>query len=61
MVQNFAQAARDALSIGGLRVGRERLRLLVEAEAAEVTRRREEGRLSPDWSAEGRRLYVGRP
>ena len=59
MVQNFAQAARDALSIGGLRVGRERLRLLVEAEAAEVTRRREEGRLSPDWSAEGRRLYVG--
>ena len=62
MLQNFAQAAGDVLSIGGLRVCRERLRQVVEAEAAAVTLRREEGELPASWSAAAadlRRVYVG--
>jgi len=59
MLQNFAQAAGDVLSIGGLRVCRERLRQIVEAEAAVVTLRREEGKLPASWSAKLQRVYVG--
>jgi len=59
MVQNFAQAARDAHRIGGLRLCRERLRQIVEAEAAAVTRQREQAKLPASWSARGERLYVG--
>lgn len=59
MLQNFAQAAGDVLSIGGLRVCREWLRQVVEAEAAAVTLRREEGKLPASWSAERQRVYAG--
>lgn len=59
MLQNFAQAAGDVLSIGGLRLCRERLRQVVEAEAAEVTLSREVGKLPASWSAERRRVYAG--
>jgi hypothetical protein len=59
MLQNFAQGAQDVDRLGGLRLCRERLRQIVEAEAAAVTRGREEGRLPGSWSTQGERLYVG--
>jgi hypothetical protein len=59
MLQNFAQAAEDVLKLGGLKLGREKLRQVVEAEAAGVTALRQQGKLPAAWSARGQRLYVG--
>lgn len=51
MVEDFAGAAVDARRIGNLPVCRERLRQIVEAEAAAVTRVRDGGQLPAAWSA----------
>lgn len=51
MVQDFAQAAEDAARIGNVTVGKERLRQIVEAEAAEIERVRNRGALPAAWSA----------
>ena len=56
---DFRQAAADARRVGGLRVCRERLRQLVEAEAAAVTAARQQAGLPASWSAAGTRVYVG--
>lgn len=59
LVQNFAAAAEDVARIGGLRLCRERLRQLVEREAAAVTTLRGQSKLPATWSANDQRLYVG--
>lgn len=51
MVQDFAQAADDAARIGGVAVSKERLRRLVEAEAATLTEARRAGAVPAAWSA----------
>lgn len=51
MVQNFAQAAEDAGRIGNVPVGKERLRLLVESEAAVITEARNSGKLKAAWTS----------
>jgi hypothetical protein len=71
MVQDFRQAADDAKRIGNVPVGKEKLRRLVEAEAAAVTQARDSGKLKAAWTqadaklkpdAKGEsptRMYVG--
>jgi len=55
MVQDFRQAAEDAARIGNVPVGKERLRELVESEAAAITQIRNGGQLPAAWtSAEAR-------
>ena len=61
MVEDFENAARDARRIGNLPVCRERLRQIVEAEAAAVTEARNEGRLAASWSAKDARVARGGP
>jgi hypothetical protein len=51
MVQDFAQAAEDAIRIGNVGVSPERLRQIVEAEAARVERARHSGALAAAWQA----------
>jgi hypothetical protein len=51
MVQDFRQAAQDARRIGNVPVGRERLRQLVEAEAAAVAAARDGGTLKAAWTS----------
>jgi len=59
MVEDFAGAAEDARRIGNLPVGRERLRQVVEAEAAAVTAARDGGRVPAAWSAADARVTPG--
>ena len=61
MVEDFENAARDARRIGNLPVCRERLRQIVEAEAAAVTEARNHGRLAASWSAKEARVARGGP
>lgn len=61
---DFRTAGRDLRRVGGLSVGRERLRQLVEAEAARAASLRDTGVVPAAWSArthdlERGRLYVG--
>lgn len=51
VVQDFGHAAGDARRIGNVPVGKEKLRLLVEAEAAAVTRGRNAGAVPAAWTA----------
>jgi len=51
MVQDFRQAADDAKRIGNVPVGREKLRQLVESEAATVARARDSGKLKAAWTS----------
>lgn len=61
MVQNFAQAAEDARQIGNVPIGRERLRLLVEAEAKTIRSVRDSGQLPASWSAQDTQVTAGGP
>jgi len=51
MVQDFRQAAADATRIGNVPVGKERLRQLVESEAAAITQARDSGKLKAVWTS----------
>lgn len=51
MVQDFRQAAEDASRIGNVPVGRERLRQLVESEAAAIVQARDSGQLQAVWTS----------
>ena len=51
MVQDFRQAADDAARIGNVPVGKEKLRQLVESEAAAVAQARNSGRLKAAWTS----------
>ena len=69
MVEDFGNAAEDARRIGNIPVCKEKLRLLVEAEAATITRHRNSGALPAAWTSADavvktdtglvRRVYVG--
>ncbi len=61
MVQDFAQATEDARRIGGLAICRERLRLVVEAEAQSVARSRDTGRTPAGWTALDTAIKPGGP
>jgi len=50
MVGDFAQAAQDAKRIGGVAVSKEKLRQVVEAEAAAVAEARRTGEVPASWS-----------
>lgn len=51
LVQDFSQAAEDATRIGNVSVSKERLRQIVEAEAARVEQSRNSGVLPAAWKA----------
>jgi hypothetical protein len=51
VVEDFRRAAEDATRIGNVPVGREKLRQLVEAEAAAVTEARNDGTLAAGWTS----------
>jgi hypothetical protein len=51
MVQDFGQAADDARRIGNIPVCKEKLRQLVEGEAAAITRGRNEGTIPAAWTS----------
>lgn len=51
MMQDFAQAAEDAGRIGNVPVCKEKLRQLVEGEAAAITRDRNDGTLGAVWTS----------
>ncbi len=59
MVQDFRQAADDAARIGNVPVGKERLRQLVESEAAAVTQARNSGELKAAWSSADAKVESG--
>lgn len=59
MVQDFRQAADDAKRIGNVPVGREKLRQLVESEAATVARARDSGKLKAAWTSVDALVQVG--
>ena len=58
--QDFDQASGDLLRVGGLGVGRERLRQITEAEGKEVRHARDDGELPAAWSADQAKLPDGR-
>lgn len=58
--QDFEQAARDLKRVGGILLGKERLRQVVEGEAPQVRRLRDTGALAPAWSAEQAKLEDGK-
>jgi len=58
--QDFDQASRDLLRVGGLSVSRERLRQITEAEGKQVRRVRDGGELPAAWSADQAKLADGR-
>jgi hypothetical protein len=60
MVQDFAQAADDAARIGNVPVGKEKLRQLVEGEAATITRARNSGKLQAAWTSADAKLDENR-
>jgi hypothetical protein len=51
MVQDFRQAADDAARIGNVPVSREKLRQIVEGEAATITQVRNSGELPAAWTS----------
>ncbi len=59
MVQDFRQAADDAARIGNVPVGREKLRQLVESEAATVARARNSGELKAVWTSADAKTPAG--
>ena len=64
LASDFATAAFNLKRVGGLCVGRERLRQIVEAEAGAVAALRDGGAVAASWSAKADalqrgRLYVG--
>ena len=59
MVEDFEDAAEDARRIGNLPVCRERLRQVVEAEAAAATAARDGGNVPAAWSASDARATPG--
>lgn len=59
MVQDFRQAADDAARIGNVPVGREKLRQLVESQAATVAQARNSGGLKAAWSSADALVPVG--
>jgi len=59
MVQDFRQAAQDAARIGNVPVGKERLRELVESEAAALTQIRDGGRLPAAWTSSDAKVEEG--
>jgi hypothetical protein len=61
LVQDFAQGAADTQRIGGLPMSKERLRQIVEAEAAAVKALRDAGTLPAAWSAEQAAVRPGGP
>jgi len=56
MVQDFRQAADDAARIGNVPVGKEKLRQLVEGEAATISRARNSGKLPAAWTSADAKL-----
>jgi hypothetical protein len=56
MVQDFRQAAEDAARIGNVPVGKEKLRQLVEGEAATITQARNSGKLPAAWTSADAKL-----
>jgi hypothetical protein len=58
--QDFEQASRDLLRVGGLSVSRERLRQITEAEGKQVRKARDEGSLPAAWLADQAKLPDGR-
>jgi len=58
--QDFGQACRDLKRVGGLSLGKERLRQLVEGEGRGVREARDSGRLPAAWSADQAKLPDGR-
>jgi hypothetical protein len=56
MVQDFGQAADDAARIGNVPVGKEKLRQLVEGEAATITLARNSGKLPAAWTSSQAKL-----
>jgi hypothetical protein len=61
MTEDFEDAAQDARRIGNLPVCRERLRQVVEAEAAAARALRDAGGLPAAWSAEDAAVSPGTP
>jgi len=67
VVQDFEQGAADLYRLAGIRVSKERLREITEAEGEAVERMRTQGELNPSWSAaqarvggaERSRVYTG--
>lgn len=59
MVQDFRQAADDAARIGNVPVGKERLRELVESEAAAITQTRDVGKLKAAWTSADAKVQGG--
>jgi len=67
IAQDFAQGAEDLQRMSGLRVSKERLRQITEAEGEKVQADRRDGVVAPAWSAEEAqvegsqrtRVYVG--
>jgi hypothetical protein len=51
LVQDFGQAAEDARRIGNVPVCKEKLRQLVEGEAAAITRGRNDGTIQAGWTS----------
>lgn len=56
MMQNFSQATDDARRIGNVPLCKEKLRQLVEAQAATVTRGRNDGTIKAAWSSADARV-----
>ena len=57
--QDFDQARRDLAKVGGLSVGKERLRQIVEGEAHQVRQVRDCGQLPAAWTASDAKLSDG--
>src|ERR1700722_10013514 len=57
--QDFDQASRDLLRVGGLSVSRERLRQITEKQAAAVQKTRDNGELPAAWLADQAKLPEG--
>ncbi len=58
--QDFDQARQDLKRVGGLSVGKERLRQIVEGEGERVRQARDSGELPAAWSADQAKLPDGR-
>jgi hypothetical protein len=58
--QDFDQASADLLKVGGLAVGREKLRQITEGEGKAVQQVRGQGQLPAAWSAQQAKLPDGR-
>lgn len=58
--QDFAQASSDLQRVGGLSVGRERLRQITEKQAQAIRSVRDSGELPAVWSADQAKLADGR-